>query len=317
MKFNRDKMIVNRFRKLVTSGDLEALLKKHSTLTPKIPTPVGRVFWHNEEVDGWKLQRNFVFSFWRILNDKNVMQAWGTNDNQLENLLFDRPASVLSNYLDEGFSFSFHPAPTPTGKTVFLIHGWMCRATSMERLARQLAAQGCDVYVYDYETSKFSIDRHAEIFLEEWRKILNRLPKGENIFFVTHSMGGIVLRAALNNMTQEECDWVDGIVQMGPPNRGSLWAIFGRPSFIRRFNASLGDMQKDADSYVNLLPAPKSYPNWGIITATFDDKVRPKDAIPPEGVEFKQISVKCTHLGLCNPKHTLKPILNFIKKGEF
>ena len=158
------------------------------------------------------------------------------------------PIRYMNNYFERGERFfRIAPAePAADAKIVFLLHGWGVRAVSMEPLGRALAAHGCIVYNYDYPTSKKRIAAHAAVFLERWRALLTAERIGKPVFFVTHSMGGLVLRMAMAAMTAAECRGIAGLVMLGPPNQGSGWAHFGRGP-VRHLNASLSDMLPGED----------------------------------------------------------------------
>ena len=100
------------------------------------------------------------------------------------------------------YTGKFFCHPGKTDDTVVLIHGWGVRALFMNRLADFLLNEGFSVLNYDYPTSKNHIPEHGKEFLERFReeKISGKL------FFLTHSMGGLVLRYAMSEMTKEECE---------------------------------------------------------------------------------------------------------------
>jgi len=227
---------------------------------------------------------------------------------------------TLTNYFERGYRFHKIESVTASrkqeAKAVFLIHGWGVRAVAMARLASALADEGFTVYNYDYPTSKRNIGAHAEIFLSLYRRILS----SENIAnacFVTHSMGGILLRAAMARMNEAECHRIEAIVMLGPPNRGSVLAFFGKNKVARGINASLADMTPTPDSYVQNIPPPPFLPPVGIVAAKFDGKVALSSTLLPDGLPCERIVVQCTHPGLRNPKHTLAPILAFLRTKSF
>ncbi len=302
--------LTQRFSQLVNDGEFEELLKR-TTFNITTPTLGGHVFWQTTKAGCWRLQINAVFGNWRILDDDGFRHAWGTSLEQLADFLFNRPLSILANYLDEGESFSRTPSPTPTGKTLFLIHGWGVRARSMQELASAMSDHGFDAYNYDYPTSQHTIQEHADIFLDNLRKIIATLPEDEKIFFLTHSMGGLLLRTALAKMTEEECRRITAIVMLGPPNQGSGLAYLGKLPFVEEFNASLGDMTPEPDSHTMTIPAPPYLPPVCIIAGKHDGKVALSKTHLPDNAETKHIVVPSTHPGLRTPENVLQHILAF------
>lgn len=227
---------------------------------------------------------------------------------------------ILTNYFERGYRFhKLEPvssARKEDTKTVFLLHGWGVRAASMTRLATALADSGFTVSNYDYPTSKRSIQEHAEIFLALYRFVLSSDNTAE-VYFVTHSMGGILLRAALSQMNEAECRRIEAVVMLGPPNRGSVLAYFGKSKVARTINASLADMTPSPDSFVQNIPPPPFLPPVGIIAGKFDGKVAWDNTLLPDGQPCERIIVPCTHPGLRNPGYTLDPILRFFRSKSF
>ena len=302
--------LTQRFVQLVNDGELEKLLKR---TTFNIPTPTfgGHFFWDTTKAGSWRLQINTVFGNWRLLDNDGIRHAWGTNLEQLADFLFNRPLSILANYLDAGEAFSHTPSPAPSGKTLFLVHGWGVRERSMQALANAMAVHGYNAYNYDYPTSKHTIQEHADIFLANLRKILATLSPDEKVFFLTHSMGGLILRTALAQMSEEECRRITAIVMLGPPNQGSYLAYLGKLPFVDDFNASLADMTPENDSHTMTIPAPPFLPPVCIIVGQHDGKVPLSKTHLPGNAETKHIVVPATHPGLRNPDNVLQHILNF------
>lgn len=230
-------------------------------------------------------------------------------------------ADILSGYFEAGYRFH-QTGPTDSSaasaaKPVFLIHGWGVRAASMEPLARALAGTGYTVFNYDYPSSRRSIEEHATVFLDLYRQTLRREHIRRKVYFVTHSMGGILLRAAMAKMSETECRNIEAVVMLGPPNRGSMLAHLGKIDFVRAFNASLADMTTDADSYVRNIPPPPFLPPIGIIAGRFDGKVALTSTLLPEDQPCHRAIVDCTHPGLRIPRNTLPAIMHFFREKTF
>ena len=299
----------NLFKNLVRSGKIAGLCRTRCTMNLPMPTAGGTVFWDSCQVNGWKLQENTVFGNWRILDPDDVRQAWGTIEDQLEAFFNDRPVSSLVNYLDDGYAFSRYPG---SGEgTAVLIHGWGVRSHAMARLADMLHREGYTVLNYDYPTSQKRIEQHAEIFLDLYR----REQLQGKIHFLTHSMGGLLLRYALAKMTEAECRAVDSVVMLGPPNRGSILALFGELEPVKEINVSLADMTPGSDALH--IPPPAYLPPVGIIAGTRDGKVSLKSTALPDGLPFWRTEIDCDHSDLRDPHRTGKLIRHFFQHKNF
>ena len=229
-------------------------------------------------------------------------------------------ADIIANYFEAGYRFhKFEPEYSGSQgiKAVFLIHGWGVRATSMEHLAYALTVMGFTVFNYDYPSSRRNIEEHATIFLDLYRQTVRREHIYRKVYFLTHSMGGILLRAAMAKMTEAECRKIEAIVMLGPPNQGSILAHLGKNNLVRRFNASLADMATDADSYVRNIPAPPFLPPVGIIAGRFDGKVSLKNTALPEDQPCLRAIVDCNHSELRDPANTMPAILHFLHRKTF
>ena len=230
-------------------------------------------------------------------------------------------ADIIANYFERGYRFRRIEAEdaihTQSPKAVFLIHGWGVRAVSMDDLAYALADLEFTVFNYDYPSAERNIEEHSRIFLDLYRRTLRREHINRKVYFLTHSMGGILLRSAMAKMSEEECRKIEAIVMLGPPNQGSILAHLGKSDIVRSFNASLADMTTDRNSFVRNIPAPAFLPPVGIIAGRFDGKVALRNTALPDGQSYQRTVVDCTHPGLRDPDNTLLPILNFFHRKSF
>ncbi len=303
--------LIEQFKQNAVSGELSQLLADNATVNIDFPTFGGKVWWETYEAGDWKLQFNTISGWWRILDADDVRVARGVTAEQLSSLLANRPTSVIANYFDDGCRFSYTPAKRGTGRTVVIIHGWGVRARSMQELAYALADHGFDCYNYDYPTAQSRLEEHCNIFLAQFRKLVAALPPEEELFFLTHSMGGLILRGAMAQMSEAECRRISAIVMLGPPNRGSVLAYIGELPGVEYINASLQDMSPDDDSFVSQNPAPTWLPPVSIIAGRYDGKVAIENTRLPEPLPYKHTVVPCTHPGLRNPDNVLELILEF------
>jgi triacylglycerol esterase/lipase EstA (alpha/beta hydrolase family) len=81
--------------------------------------------------------------------------------------------------------------PAGADECVVLLHGLWRTENSMARLEKSLAEAGYRVLNIEYKSTKKSIELLAE---EAVREGVDGCRGAESIHFVTHSMGGILLR---------------------------------------------------------------------------------------------------------------------------
>ncbi|MEE8371551.1 MAG: alpha/beta fold hydrolase [Sphingomonadales bacterium] len=176
---------------------------------PNLPAPTlgGMQVWADEYVAaGWRLQENLLTGHYRLLDADNTRRAWGDF------------AETLAAYRQMQTSGEIGPQPE---NLVILLHGLGGWGDRMEGMRQGLEAAGFAVEHINYPSSRRGIFTHAR----QINRVLNRWQGVENVTFVAHSMGGLVLRLAL----ESDEGWnrriaVDGIVMIGVPNKGAALA---------------------------------------------------------------------------------------------
>jgi triacylglycerol lipase len=116
---------------------------------------------------------------------------------------------------------------------VVLVHGFMRTGLSMIPLAIALRRRGFKVRVISQFNLSASIPQLADALklrVEELRDAAEaRSGLRPDVHFVTHSMGGIVVRSMLS---RHEIGSLNRVVMMAPPNRGSRVAAYWRDEVL-------------------------------------------------------------------------------------
>jgi pimeloyl-ACP methyl ester carboxylesterase len=178
---------------------------------PNLATPTlgGAQLWGDELVfRDWRVQRNVVTGHHRLLDGRNIRRAWGT---------FDACRAKLDAIKRK------RNLPAIEGKVVVVLHGLGRTRAAMNPLCRYLEEHGgYTVLNVGYPSTRASVGDHAAALA----RILADLDDAEEIDFVGHSLGNLVIRHYLADETDETTgrqpdSRIGRIVMLAPPNQGS------------------------------------------------------------------------------------------------
>jgi triacylglycerol lipase len=203
-------------------------------------------------------------------------------------------------------------------EAVILLHGLGRTKNSMNKIENYFKKE-YDVYNIGYKSLKYPIEILVEKYLLETVNELNE--KGQKINFITHSMGGILVRYLFKTY---EIKNPGRVVMLAPPNKGSelanrFYKIHGpacaqimrsRNSFVNRLgeiNFECGIIAGGRNYYFFLDRYFKGKKNDGIVSV---DSTRIKG-------EKSFIELKNGHTMIMYSNEAIKKIEHFIKYGKF
>jgi pimeloyl-ACP methyl ester carboxylesterase len=185
-----------------------------SRMNLQLPTMGGKQFWADWRWrEGWRIQENVLTGHHRVLDPKDRRHAWGSWEACLAE--FERLAPTVE-----------HNRSRPL---VMLLHGMGRSRNALSHMQEALAAQDWDVAAVSYPSTRRSIQQHVIQF----ESVLNHLEGYDQVSFVTHSLGGVIVRellaperAAVDHPNGYWRDHIEAerVVMLAPPNQGSAFA---------------------------------------------------------------------------------------------
>jgi hypothetical protein len=182
--------------------------------TPNVPLPTfgGQQFWSDEFVyRDWRIQRHALTDHCRLLDPRDVRRAWGTYDQCRAAFDALKGREML---------------PPLEGRAVITLHGLIRSRDHMAGLGRYLAEQGGWQWInVSYASTRRSLDEHALSLA----RVLDGLEGIDEIDFVCHSLGNLVVRRYLGEANCDQPRWqpdarIRRMVMLGPPNNGAQFA---------------------------------------------------------------------------------------------
>ena len=148
--------------------------------------------------------------------------------------------------------------------TVVLLHGIRRTSASMRKFEKYLQTQGYITRNVNYPSTRYSIERLAEIVAEEVEDAAESNREGR-LHLVGHSMGGLVIRAMLKNYRPSN---LGRVVMVGTPNNGSQVADFLKkvPLYKAAFGPAGQQLVTDQSTFAHIF-GPVDF-ELGIIAGT-------------------------------------------------
>ena len=209
--------------------------------------------------------------------------------------------------------------------TVILLHGMWRNEAAMRPVERFLNAQGYNVLNIAYPSTDYPIETLVENYLKPAVDGLKRT-SNQKLHFVTHSMGGILVRYYLKHNMPEG---IGRVVMLAPPNQGTeLATLFADSEWIDvKRGPAAEQLSTGKKSWVNQL-GPVNF-ELGVIAGNYnsnwltdwilpgeDDGVVSVESTRVENMkDFMTIPVK--HYRIRANATALNQTAHFLKFGRF
>jgi pimeloyl-ACP methyl ester carboxylesterase len=192
---------------------------------------------------------------------------------------------------------------------VSLVHGFLANPLMMTVLGHRLDRRGYLSKTWGYWNMRRSILEHAEAFSRELARLDADQAVGR-IHLVTHSMGGIIARAALDRFRPRK---LGRFVMLAPPNHGSFVATAAAGVLGGLFKP-VAELTTAPDSLVNSLGMPSGI-DVGVIAASRDALVSAESTRPD--VPHAHVTIPCLHSSLLFRRDAADLVAAFLATGEF
>jgi pimeloyl-ACP methyl ester carboxylesterase len=203
-----------------------------------VKTLGGRQLWGDVQCfHDWRIQHCLLDGHYRLLDGRDVRHAWGTLEQcqtKLEQIRQEQDLAPMS------------------GRAVICLHGIVRSSKSFGAMKSVLRDAGYVVFGFDYPSTQVEIPASAEYL----HKVIESLEGITEINFVTHSMGGLVVRAYLKEHSDPR---IRRMVMLGVPNQGARMATLLQKNILYRTLYGPAGLQlvDDPEGLIAKLPVPQ------------------------------------------------------------
>lgn len=267
----------------------------------------GRRFWVDvHHFRGWRIQQNVFTKEHRLVDVKDTRFATGSFDECHKILLKIRHDQKLDQ---------------TSGHAVVMIHGLLQSSKCMGDMGLTLRDAGYSTIEFDYPSTQITIPETARYL----NRFVTSLEGYEEINFVAHSMGGLIVRAYSAEYGDPR---IKRLVMLGTPNRGAELADIAQQYWIVRAvtGPSVRQLRTRGDSLISQLPVPKfefaviagsrgTPTGWNpLIPGDDDGTVTVASTKLPGASDFS--TVRAVHSRLLWSEEAIAQTVSFLKDGR-
>ena len=211
-------------------------------------------------------------------------------------------------------------------EVVVLIHGYNKDHRDMLQLEEYLEIRGYDTVTVDLPLRFRSVEHATGIFKEKMEPVLSSLETEQQVSFVGHSTGGLVIRKYLDELENREM--INRAVQIATPNQGSslatlvsdiseLWtSIFTTLESLEIENVEEMDLLEGDAVEIGAIAGDKSTRVFGrLLDGENDGRVKVESVKYPGLSDF--IVIPYHHNEIHHQEKTAELVDRFLRTGKF
>ena len=207
--------------------------------------------------------------------------------------------------------------------SVILLHGLARTDRSMHKLEQALEKEGFFVQNVSYHSTRSKVETLA---VEAIEPALRACPDSSRVNFVTHSLGGILVRQYLRH---HEIENLGRVVMLGPPNKGS--EVVDKLREFPGFHFVHGDAGLELGTGETSVPNQLGEANFdlgviagtrsvnfilsGMIPGTDDGKVSVENT-KLEGMN-DHLEMEVTHTFMMRNNKVIDQVIHYLQTGKF